>query len=142
MKINLLMVLLLFVTATYSQTIINGVVKDDQNNTLPGANIILKNSGQGTTSDVDGKFDIEVLSFPQTISISFVGFETKEVKIVDNTFLDITLAVSISIKEVEITSKVKTTEFSLISPLQTQKISRDELQKAACCNLSESRNSR
>ena len=138
MKINLLMVLLLFVTATYSQTIINGVVKDDQNNTLPGANIILKNSGQGTTSDVDGKFDIEVLSFPQTISISFVGFETKEVKIVDNTFLDITLAVSISIKEVEITSKVKTTEFSLISPLQTQKISRDELQKAACCNLSES----
>jgi outer membrane cobalamin receptor len=132
------MVLLLFVTATYSQTIINGVVKDDQNNTLPGANIILKNSGQGTTSDVDGKFDIEVPSFPQTISISFVGFETKEVKIVDNTFLDITLAVSISIKEVEITSKVKTTEFSLISPLQTQKISRDELQKAACCNLSES----
>ena len=139
MKIKLLMALLLLATLSFSQnTIINGVIKDDQSKTLPGANIVVKNTGLGTTSDKDGKFNVEVSNFPQTISISFVGFETKEIEIRENTFLEVTLSSSISIDEVEVTSKVNTTEFSLISPLQTQKISRDELQKAACCNLSES----
>ena len=35
-------------------------------------------------------------------------------------------------------SKVSTTELSMVNPLQVQKISSKELQKAACCNLSES----
>jgi|TARA_B110000908_G_scaffold51021_1_gene62263 outer membrane cobalamin receptor len=138
MKIKLLMVLLLFASTTFAQDIIKGIVKDDQNKTLPGANIVFKNTSKGTTSDKDGKFEIEVTSFPQSLSISFVGFETKEMEVRENTFLDISLSSSISIDEVEVTSKVNSTEFSLISPLQTQKISRDELQKAACCNLSES----
>ena len=35
-------------------------------------------------------------------------------------------------------SKVSTTELSMVNPLQVQKISSKELQKSACCNLSES----
>jgi iron complex outermembrane receptor protein len=121
MKIKLLMVLLLFASTTFAQDIIKGIVKDDQNKTLPGANIVFKNTSKGTMSDKDGKFEIEVTSFPQSLSISFVGFETREMEVRENTFLDISLSSSISIDEVEVTSKVNSTEFSLISPLQTQK---------------------
>ena len=105
MKIKLLMVLLLFASTTFAQDIIKGIVKDDQNKTLPGANIVFKNTSKGTTSDKDGKFEIEVTSFPQSLSISFVGFETKEMEVRENTFLDISLSSSISIHEVEVTSK-------------------------------------
>jgi len=138
MKIKLLIVASIFATITYSQNVIKGVVKDDQNQVLTGANIILKNSNQGTSSDKDGGFSLNITSFPQKINISFVGFETKEYDLLNNDFLNVVLSPSITIDEVEVSSKVNTTEFSLLSPIQTQKISRKELQKAACCNLSES----
>lgn len=139
MKIKIIMMLMLVVLVSHSQnTVINGIVLDDQNEVLTGANVTFKNTIKGTTTDQDGKFSIDVLKFPQIINISFVGFESKEIVISENKFLEVKLSSSISINEVEIVSKVNTTEFSLISPVQTQKISRDELQKAACCNLSES----
>ena len=107
--------LMLVVLVSHSQnTVINGIVLDDQNEVLTGANVTFKNTIKGTTTDQDGKFSIDVLKFPQIINISFVGFESKEIVISENKFLEVKLSSSISINEVEIVLKVNTTDFSLI----------------------------
>ena len=54
-----------------------GSVKDiETNENLPGANVFVDNTSMGTTSDIEGKFTLNVHPGTQTIVISFVGYET------------------------------------------------------------------
>ena len=76
--------------------------------------------------------------FPFNIKVSFIGFQSKNVTVKDNSFLTVSLSESVEIEEVTVESKLSTTELSMVNPLQVQEISSKELQKAACCNLSES----
>ncbi|WP_460983220.1 SusC/RagA family TonB-linked outer membrane protein [Spirosoma fluminis] len=82
---NLVMVviLLLLFSSTYAQTrTIKGKVLDAGNNTpLPGANIVIAGSIQGTTSDANGNFSLSVPNSAQQFVISFVGYIKKEVPI-------------------------------------------------------------
>lgn len=65
-----------------SQTKINGKVEDSKNNPLPGANIYIKDSYDGTTSKNDGTFSFKTFEKGEhTIIISFVGFKTFQKKI-------------------------------------------------------------
>ena len=71
--------------------------------------------------------------------MSFIGFQSKNVTVKDNSFLTVSLSESVEIEEVTVESKVSTTELSMVNPLQVQSYpTSKELQKAACCNLSES----
>ncbi len=60
---------------------LTGVVTDQNNEPVPGANIIVTETGQGNTSDFDGKFSINISEFPVTIKVSFVGYTPVEMKI-------------------------------------------------------------
>jgi iron complex outermembrane receptor protein len=44
----------------FSQTTINGLVSDNQGLPLPGASIVEEGTSNGTTSDFDGIFTLEV----------------------------------------------------------------------------------
>lgn len=46
---------------------------------LPGVNIILKGTSNGTTSDADGKFSLMVPSSEGTLIFSFIGLTTQEI---------------------------------------------------------------
>ncbi|MFT7196160.1 MAG: TonB-linked SusC/RagA family outer membrane protein [Marinoscillum sp.] len=48
--------------------------------TLPGATVQVKGTGNGTTTDIDGQFTIEAQK-GDLLVISFIGFETNEVKV-------------------------------------------------------------
>lgn len=68
------------VVQAQSGKIITGTVKDSVNGeTLPGASVTAKSSGKSTSTDVEGKFRIEVQDTDE-ISISFIGFEDEVVK--------------------------------------------------------------
>src|SRR5258706_11982125 len=58
---------------------ISGIVLDQETNSpLPGANIMLKGTITGTSSNQDGRFAIKTkLEFPVTIEISFLGYQTQ-----------------------------------------------------------------
>ena len=60
--------------------IIKGTVYDEHKDALIGASVILKGTSQGTITDIDGNFSLDV---PQnsTIAISYIGCETQEIKI-------------------------------------------------------------
>ena len=47
---------------------------------MPFANIVVKGTGAGTTSDFDGNYELELVEGVYTIVFSFIGYETVEVK--------------------------------------------------------------
>jgi len=74
------------------QTVVSGTVSDDTTGeTLPGVNIIVQGTNIGTSTDIDGNFELSVPSLQETLIISFVGFETLQLEIDGRTELEITL---------------------------------------------------
>lgn len=67
----------------YSQGIVKGVVYDrDTKEPLPGANILVKGTNQGGSSDFDGKFTLKTTSNKGTLVVLYIGYENKEVPFV------------------------------------------------------------
>ena len=61
---------------------IQGTVKDNRGETLPGVSIVLKAfPSLGTTTDIDGNFVLQVPEDNESLLVSFVGMETLEVKL-------------------------------------------------------------
>lgn len=76
--------LLSFLTHAQSTGSIAGVLtdKDYNNEPLPFANIIIKGTSKGTTSDIDGLYEISNLEAGSyTVVFSFVGYETQEINV-------------------------------------------------------------
>ncbi|MDA9892843.1 TonB-dependent receptor [Flavobacteriaceae bacterium] len=72
--------ILLFSFITYSQQGISGtLINGDFNEPLPFANILVKETGDGITSDFDGKYAFELSAGTYTLVFSYVGYETKEI---------------------------------------------------------------
>ncbi len=62
------------------RSVINGVVTDSRNESIIGANVLIKGTTIGTITDIDGKFNIEA-SQGDVLLISYIGMNPKEVKI-------------------------------------------------------------
>ena len=79
---KLLALALFFATATiFAQGTITGTVIDSEmDGPLPGANVMVVGTKNGTTTDFDGNFSLEVKSSTGTLEVSFVGFKTKQVQ--------------------------------------------------------------
>ncbi len=60
---------------------IKGQVLDNKNTPLSGANVIEKGTSNGVITDFDGNFSITVSNINAVLAISYVGFESTEVKI-------------------------------------------------------------
>ncbi|WP_027137867.1 TonB-dependent receptor [Gaetbulibacter saemankumensis] len=73
----LVAVVMLFATASMAQSTIKGTIIDAEIKApLPGANIIVKGTTNGVSSDFDGNFIIESDKTSGQIVISYVGYET------------------------------------------------------------------
>lgn len=71
---------------------IAGVVKDETGATVPGAIVSIIETGEGTTTNADGRFSFEGSIIPYTLSVEAVGYEVfEEVKNDDATNLEIVL---------------------------------------------------
>lgn len=83
---------------------VHGKITDEAGNALAGVAIVEKGTKTGTTSENDGTYQINVSSDKATLSFSFVGFTTKEVKIKGQTEINVSLAPSVQkLEEVIIT---------------------------------------
>ena len=61
-----------------SQTgLVTGTLNDNTGLPLPGVNIIVKGTSNGTQTDFDGNYEIEC-SVGDTLVFSYVGFDTRE----------------------------------------------------------------
>ncbi len=81
-NISNLFLLLFLVSGAFAQTTINGTVKDNKGEPLPGANIYLKGTYDGVSSGLDGSFSFDThTSGRQVLRTDFLGFESFEQEI-------------------------------------------------------------
>jgi hypothetical protein len=126
MKKNLLFTLLLCFLSqfAFSQTgtLEGKLIDGDFNDVLPFANIIVKDSQTGSTSDFEGRYSLNLQPGTYNIVFSFIGYQTKEITDVviksnETTVIDVTLtASSAALDEVIITTSARrNTESSVLS---------------------------
>lgn len=60
---------------------IKGTVKDENGTPLPGASIVERGTTNGTQTDFDGDFSLELSNEDAVLSVSYVGFATKEISV-------------------------------------------------------------
>ncbi|PCI06544.1 MAG: SusC/RagA family TonB-linked outer membrane protein [Flavobacteriaceae bacterium] len=69
---------------------VKGTVKDSNGQPLPGVTVIIKGTSNGTQTDFDGNFKLDV-SKNDVLVFTYMGMKTKSVIIGDNMFLNVTL---------------------------------------------------
>lgn len=90
-RMLLILALSLIGTSVFAQTKqVTGVVKDATGETVIGASVVEKGTTNGVITDFDGVFKLTV-SENAVLQISYIGYQTQEVKVAGKTTLDITL---------------------------------------------------
>ncbi|MEN6307814.1 MAG: carboxypeptidase-like regulatory domain-containing protein, partial [Anaerohalosphaeraceae bacterium] len=70
---------------------VKGVVVDGERVPMPGVTVQIKGTTQGTTTDEDGQYTIQVPDTKAILIFSFVGFQTQEVAIGGQRTVNVTL---------------------------------------------------
>lgn len=105
---------------------------------LAGASVIWLGTTSGVITDSSGVFQIRNSNNNNLLVVSYAGYRPDTLAIGASRELRIILASNKQLKEVTVTSKMRSTYLSGINPIRTQVMTEKELFKAACCNLSES----
>ncbi|WP_220377719.1 MULTISPECIES: TonB-dependent receptor [unclassified Arenibacter] len=92
-KLKFLMFVFLIGTSmtSWAQTTVTGTVSDEQNVPLPGATVVEKGTSNGTTTDFDGNFTIQVSEESAILVVSFLGYATKEFPLNGQTNMNVAL---------------------------------------------------
>lgn len=85
-------IMVLFGSQAVAQTITGTVIDESSEEALPGVNIVLKGTTTGTSTDVDGNFELNVENLQDTLVTSFVGYQTIEEPIDGRTDINISMA--------------------------------------------------
>ncbi|WP_188460117.1 SusC/RagA family TonB-linked outer membrane protein [Marivirga lumbricoides] len=75
--------------------VVSGVVKDATGETLPGVTLVEKGTSNGTTTNIDGAYQIEVKP-GATLVFSFIGMRTEEVEVGARSVIDVQMIDDIS----------------------------------------------
>ena len=73
---------------------VTGVVSSDDGELLPGVSVVVKGTTTGVTTDFDGIYSITVPNSSAVLVFSYLGMETKEVAVGNQTTLNVTMATS------------------------------------------------
>ncbi|WP_127123055.1 vWA domain-containing protein [Chryseotalea sanaruensis] len=94
--ITLAMVLFCLSVLQAQQRSISGIVTSaEDGSALPGVNVVLKGTATGTITDVAGHYSIKVPSSGGTLVFTFIGLQTKEVKIGTGNTLNVALSLDV-----------------------------------------------
>ncbi len=95
MRKHLSMILALLVLVVFGasaqQSTVSGKVLGEDGTGLPGVSIFVKNTTTGTVSDIDGNYNLRVNGSDAVLVYSFLGYETEEVTVGNQSTIDITL---------------------------------------------------
>ncbi len=116
---------------------VTGMVRDKAGDPVVGVNIIIKSSGLGSVTDIDGKYSVKVSSQPDVLTFSFIGFENQIIEINGSQVLDIVMVESIEdIGEVVCNGIMNRKASSFTGAVKT--ISSKDLERVSNTNIFES----
>lgn len=97
----LIMVLLFMTSATLvAQHTVKGVVTiAGTSETLPGVNIMVKNTNKGTTTDIDGHYVLEIVEQDPVLIFSYTGFKSQEIAVQGRTIINISMEEAVEMLE-------------------------------------------
>ena len=104
---NLVLVIFVFSAFnSFAQTTVTGTISDSTDGMeLPSVTVLEKGTSNGTTSDFNGKFTIEISNKNATLQFSYLGYKTKEITLNGESILNVTLEQSAeALDEVVITA--------------------------------------
>lgn len=70
---------------------VSGTVQDENGQPVPGVNVIEKGTTNGSTTDVDGRFSLQVENENSILVFSFIGYVTEEVVVGGRSVVNISL---------------------------------------------------
>ncbi|HNQ83386.1 MAG TPA: carboxypeptidase-like regulatory domain-containing protein, partial [Bacteroidales bacterium] len=122
-SIFLLLLVVAGTTVFGQEKSISGSVTDrSTNESLPGASVLVKGTGAGTITDIDGKFALKVPPGGTSIVVSYVGYETQEITIGSQAVFNVMLSPSkTSLQEVVVVGYGSTKVKDLTSSISTIK---------------------
>src|SRR5699024_9316602 len=86
--------------AVHAQSTVSGTVTESETgNTLPGVNILVKNTTVGTTTDSGGNYSLTVPSPKDTLVFSYIGYATQEIAVNGRSTINVNLTPKITIGE-------------------------------------------
>src|SRR5690349_12824893 len=93
--------LLVTMQNVYAQQLVKGTVLSEAKEGMPGVNVVVKGTANGTTTDAEGKFSLQVPDADAVLIFSFVGYLPEEIQVGGRTTLDVAMTPDIaSLQEV------------------------------------------
>ncbi|MFR9166637.1 MAG: SusC/RagA family TonB-linked outer membrane protein [Dysgonomonas sp.] len=105
--ICLMISILCFTNVTYAQQslTVSGIITDINNETIIGASVREKGASNGTVSDIDGKYTINVANPDAILEFSYLGMKNQEIKVSGKQKLDVVMEEnSTALNEVVVTA--------------------------------------
>lgn len=93
----------LFAFTGFAQKTVSGTVTDASGEVMIGVNILEVGTSNGTITDLDGNFSIEV-SDDATLEFSMVGYTPQQIEVGSQSVIDLVLEEGVALSEVVVTS--------------------------------------
>lgn len=139
MKYTFLLISLLAACFSSLYADVKGTVTDRNGEPLVGINVYWADTNVGVATNASGEFSVPANNATNKLVFSGTSFNSDTILVKNiNEPLYVSLNEVIELSEVTISQKRMGTLKPRTSVFQTEKITGDELCKAACCNLSES----
>lgn len=124
-----------------SSNLVYGIVTDENYEPLPGVNVVETGTKNGTITDIDGKFQLNMQDTRNDLTFSFIGFKTKLEKAGEN--MQIVLEEDVSeLEEIVVvgygTARKSSFEDSFVADYKPKEIKYEEPEKLVPLELFES----
>lgn len=87
----LVLLVMLGSAALAQERTVSGKVTDETGTGMPGVNVIVKGTANGTSTDADGMYSLAVSGSDAIIVVTFVGYRTQEVSVGTRSTIDVEL---------------------------------------------------
>lgn len=98
-------VLLLFSLPLFAQTVeISGTIVDEAGDPLPGVSVLEKGTTNGTATDPEGNYSIDVAGNTSVLVFTFIGYKGQEITVGNRSTIDLTMETDVlALEEVVVT---------------------------------------
>ncbi len=137
-KAKRMMLLFLWLAGSYTalaqDRAVSGTVKDESGSPMPGVNVIVSGTSNGTVTDISGKYSLTVGSGAKLL-FSFIGYTSQEVTVGANTIVDVSMKVDVTeLSEIVVTGYTSERKADIIGAVSV--VNSKELLQTPTANLS------
>ena len=106
------------------KVLVSGEVVDDIGNFLPGVSVVVKGTSNGTSTDFDGKYVLNIKTPNATITFSYLGYASQEILVAAQKKINVILKESFDqLDEIQVVAFSKQKKNSVIGSITTLKVS-------------------